>query len=101
LWDSYLSSSLYSGRTEKGYVWTLDGGGLRAMSINRVALNVMNLPGYPEERVYKKVFAKRWCEETSASALPVLAVHSTPEIFSGERSVKYYRCEDVRAVGAE
>jgi hypothetical protein len=101
LWDSYLSSSLYSGRTEKGYVWTLDGGGLRAMSINRVALNEMNLPGYPEERVYKKVFAKRWCEETSASALPVLAVHSTPEIFSGERSVKYYRCEDVRAVGAE
>jgi hypothetical protein len=71
------------------------------MSINRVALNEMNLPGYPEERVYKKVFAKRWCEETSASALPVLAVHSTPEIFSGERSVKYYRCEDVRAVGAE
>jgi uncharacterized membrane protein YphA (DoxX/SURF4 family) len=101
LWDSYLSSSLYSGRTEKGYVWNPDGGVLRSKSIDQVALDEMNLPGYPEERVYKKVFAKRWCEETAASALPVLAVHSTPEIFSGERSVKYYRCEDVRAVGAE
>jgi hypothetical protein len=98
LWDSYLSSSLYSGRTEKGYVWTLDGGVLRAKNIDHVALDEMNLPSYPEERVYKKVFAKRWCEETSASALPVLAVHSMPEIFSGERSVKYYRCEDVPAV---
>jgi hypothetical protein len=91
LWDSYLSASLYSGSTEQGYVY--------AERVNHgigdTAMKETNALAYPEERVYKQVFADMWCEKNSSTPKPVLTVYSRPEIFSGQRSKAIYHCEDV------
>jgi hypothetical protein len=63
VWDSYLSASLYSGSTEVAYVYTRDGSSRTfGTSIFDKAMDEMNVPAYPEERVYKRVFAEMWCE---------------------------------------
>ncbi len=96
LWDSYLSSSLYSGSTEDGYVYATDGSSRTSTRISDMAMNEMNAPAYPEERVYKKVFADIWCEKTSSFPRPILVVYSRPEIVSGQRSRTIYHCKEVR-----
>ncbi len=97
LWDSYLSASLYSGSTEKGHVYAADGPSwTRTRPFNKAAMEEMNVPAYPEERVYKRVFADVWCEKTPSLPKPILVVYSRPEIFSGQRSETIYHCEDVR-----
>ncbi len=97
LWDSYLSASLYSGSTEKGHVYAADGPSwTRTRPFNKATMEEMNVPAYPEERVYKRVFADVWCEKTPAPPKPILVVYSRPEILSGQRSKTTYHCEDVR-----
>ena len=96
LWDSYLSASLYSGSTEEGYVYTADGASRTRTRIFDRAMDEVNAPAYPEERVYKEVFADMWCEQTSSFPKPVLVVYGRPEIFSGQYSETVYRCQDVR-----
>ena len=93
LWDSYLSASLYSSSYEKGYVYTTNRPS--PVSIVTMAMEEMNAPAYPEERVYKRVFADAWCEKSSFPK-PILAVYSKPEILTGQSSQKIYRCKDVR-----
>jgi hypothetical protein len=71
IWDSYLSSSLYSGNTSNGVIYMTDD--VRAklpkeveqyvtgsynqnqLSIKYWAMMEMGVPGYPEQRVFKKV----------------------------------------------
>ena len=96
LWDSYLSASLYSGSTEEGFVYATDGSSQVSTRIIDKAMTEVNAPAYPEERVYKKVFADMWCEQTSSSPMPVLVVHGRPGIVSGQYSKTVYRCQDVR-----
>ena len=69
LWDSYLSSSLYSGAGKRGYVLTWDGSEWQSARIGDLAEEELNAPAYPEDRVFKSVFAERWCEEGSENAL--------------------------------
>lgn len=104
LWDSYLSSSLYSGAGKRGYVLTWDGAEWRSARIGDLAEQELNAPAYPEERVFKSVFAERWCEKGSENALqraqigytdPVLRVGGRSPPLSGERSSKFYGCGDV------
>ena len=95
LWDSYLSASLYSGSTETGYVYTKDGSSWTSTRISDKAKEEMNVPSYPEERVYKEVFADMWCENASSAPEPVLVVYGRPEIFSGQYSRTVYSCKDV------
>lgn len=104
LWDSYLSSSLYSGTTERGYVLEREGSGWRSTSISKLSEEELNTPAYPEERIFKNVFAERWCEAEGEDALwrarpgspePVLRVDGRPGIFSGERLTEFYSCDDV------
>ena len=97
LWDSYLSASLYSGSTEEGYVYTTDGSSRTfSASIFDEAMEEMNVPAYPEERVYKRVFAEMWCAKPLSSPKPILLVYSRPEIVSGHRSKAIYHCNEVQ-----
>ena len=104
LWDSYLSSSLYSGASKQAYVLVWDGSGWQGTGIANLAWQELNTPAYPEERVFKSVFAQRWCEAGSDEELrriqagysePVLRVDGRPDILSGERSAEFYSCDDV------
>jgi hypothetical protein len=96
IWDSYLSGSLYSGSTEDGYVHTIDGSASTYTSIYYMAMDEMNVPAYPEERVYKRVFAETWCEKPLSSSEHVLIVDGRPGIISGDRSKATYHCKDVQ-----
>ncbi len=62
LWDSYLSSSLYSGASKRAYVMEWDGSDWQTTRIGDLAERELNAPAYPEERVFQSVFAQRWCE---------------------------------------
>jgi hypothetical protein len=95
LWDSYLSSSLYSYNTKEGYILVPKGSGWEQISLVNVSLEEMNVPPYPAERVIRNVFAKRWCEEGDSSE-PLLYLSDRPGILSGERSSKIYSCNDAR-----
>jgi len=94
VWDSYLSASLYSGSTEEGYVYTTDGSFIT--SISAKAMDEMNVPACPEERVYKRVFAEMWCEKPRSLPKAILVVYSRPEIFSGHRSKAIYYCKEIQ-----
>jgi hypothetical protein len=104
LWDSYLSSSLYSGASKQAYVLVWDGSRWQGTGIANLAWQELNTPAYPEERIFKSVFAQRWCEAGSDEELrrvqagysePVLRVDGRPDILSGERSAEFYSCDDV------
>ena len=97
LWDSYLSSSLYSGNTKEGYILTYEASGLESTSVSDLSMREMNVPAYPEERVFKEVFASL-CEGARLPE-PILRVRGTPDIFSGERRDELYRCDEVRHAG--
>ena len=60
-----------------------------------MAMEEMNVPVYPEERVYKEVFADMWCENTSSAPEPVLMVYGRHETFSGQYSRTVYNCKNV------
>ena len=103
LWDSYLSSSLYSGASKRGYVLEWDGSEWQGTSIGNLAVQELNTPAYPEERIFKSVFVQRWCEAGSEDASrrvqagyvePVLRVDGRPSILGGERSSEFYSCDD-------
>jgi hypothetical protein len=93
LWDSYLSASLYSGNTKQAHISVQDGSLPARTSISDLSMKEMNVPAYPEERIFKSVFAW-WCEGAGLSE-PILRVLENPEIFSGERQTNTYRCDDV------
>jgi hypothetical protein len=99
LWDSYLSSSLYSGASKRAYVMEWDGSEWKTTRIGGLAEGELNAPAYPEERVFESVFAQRWCEAGGYDQADyqgaVLRVDGRPAILSGERSSKFYGCDDV------
>jgi hypothetical protein len=103
LWDSYLSSGLYSGTSKQGYVLEWDGSNWQGTRIGGVSEQELNTPAYPEESIFVNVFAERWCEAGSEEELrraqagysePVLRVDGRPDILSGERSSEFYSCGD-------
>ena len=59
LWDSYLSSSLYSGASKRAYVLEWDGSQWQTTRIGDLSEGELNAPAYPEERIFKNVFAGR------------------------------------------
>ena len=103
LWDSYLSSSLYSGASKRGYVLEWNGSDWQGTVIGNLAVQELNTPAYPEERIFKSVFVQRWCEAGSEEEIqhdqpgysePVLRVDGRPNILSGERLAEFYSCDD-------
>lgn len=104
LWDSYLSSSLYSGASKRAYVLEWDGSQWQTTRIGDLSEGELNAPAYPEERIFKNVFAGGWCETGSEEASrrfqagyaeSVLRVDGRPNVLSGERSAEFYSCYDV------
>jgi hypothetical protein len=97
MWDSYLSASLYSGNTKSGDVYTWNGPDVIDTNISRdLPMKQMNVPAYPEDRVFKKVFVEEWCAQGNSSKGrfpgPMLVVRDKPNIVTGERSKEFYRC---------
>jgi len=80
-------------RLKKGNVYARDDSSWTSTRITNEALEEMNAPAYPEERVYKKVFADMWCETTPSLPKPFLVVSGRPEIFSGQSSKTVYYCQ--------
>ncbi|HEV2765259.1 MAG TPA: hypothetical protein VGV38_19910, partial [Pyrinomonadaceae bacterium] len=108
LWDSYLSSSLYSGATARASVMLGDADaarlppGVRAyvernaegrefVSLNRWAYGELNVPPYPEPRVARRI-ARRLCADAPGL---VLVIQHAPKRLDGTRRVERLGCAEL------
>lgn len=66
------------------------------MGITDLSLKEMNVPAYPERRIFKNVFGDR-CEEVEFSE-PILPMRGTLNIFISERPEEVYRCDDMHYI---
>lgn len=113
LWDSYLSSSLYSGDFQVAVIHINDKvkerlppdvqnyaeGVNGEWSINPVRWSVreLNVPPYPEPRVFKKIAGSicRYAEDPSDVRL---TIYSKPHRLTGARVLTTYSCADYKHV---
>jgi hypothetical protein len=111
LWDSYLSSALYSGNTDQAVIYVSPAviGRLPEairphvwqstqpffLDINRWAYGELNVPVYPEPRVYRAVAAEvcRYAQDSAADVR--LRILKKPGLFTGARESEYYDCDHV------
>ncbi len=109
LWDSYLSSALYSGNTYQTalylepavlaklppaihpHVWQRSEPFF--LDINRWAYAELGVPVYPEPRVFRQV-AKRICKYAEGERLS-LWIKERPHPFTGLFESEYYDCESL------
>jgi uncharacterized membrane protein YphA (DoxX/SURF4 family) len=106
LWDSYLSSALYSGNLTEAQIYLTDAGkaslpaaiGSRAvrtspdtnvLNLQRWAIEDLNVTPYPETRVYRAI-ARRVCGDLRDPTQLVLIVREQRLFFS--RPEMGYRC---------
>jgi uncharacterized membrane protein YphA (DoxX/SURF4 family) len=109
LWDSNLSSALYSGNLTEATIYATDKGrdslpaSIRAytvhaspdtnvLNIQRWAIDDLNVLPYPETRAYKKI-AKAVCEQSQDQADFVLLVHEQRMFWSQPETG--FRCWDL------
>ncbi|MEK6280319.1 MAG: hypothetical protein AABN95_08175 [Acidobacteriota bacterium] len=108
LWDSYLSSALYSGNTEQAVIYLSPATVERLPSnlhqyiwqhtepffldINRWAYGELNVPVYPESRIFKKV-AIQVCSLANGPPDIKLRITSSPNPLTGLRESAFYDCE--------
>jgi hypothetical protein len=113
LWDSYLSSALYSGNTHQAviivspamlarlpgathaYIW--QNSQPLFLDVNRWAYGELNVPLYPEPRIYRRV-AEQMCEYTQHSPDIKLLIRDKPDPLTGFRKSAYYDCDHLDAV---
>jgi hypothetical protein len=113
LWDSYLSAALYSGNARQAVVLVspriLDR--LPAaihphiwqnsqpffLDINRWAYDELNVPAYPEPRIYRSV-AEQICRYGANSPDIKLMIRAKPDPLTGLRKSEYYDCEHLDSV---
>jgi hypothetical protein len=109
LWDSFLSSSIYSGNTYQAAIYL--GPTLLArlpaethahvwqksepffLDINRWAFAELRVPVYPEPRVFRQI-AKRICKYAEGERLS-LWIKQKPHPFTGSFKSEYYDCESL------
>jgi len=108
-WDSYLSSALYSGNLTEAQIYASDAGkdslpapvGARfvhtapdthVLSLQRWAMEELNVFPYPETRVYRAI-AKAVCGQARSPTKIVLLVHEQRMFAS--RPETGYRCRDL------
>jgi hypothetical protein len=109
LWDSYLSSALYSGNLTEATIYASDKGrdslpasigahlvhtspNTNVLNIQRWAIDDLNVLPYPETRVYKKI-AKAVCEHSQDQADFILLVHEQRMFWSQPETG--FRCWDL------
>jgi hypothetical protein len=107
LWDSYLSAALYSGNTDQAVIYVspsvLDRlpTAIRPhvwqstqpyfLDINRWAYGELNVPAYPEPRIYRRV-AERICAYADGSSEVRLRIKTKPDPLTGLRKSSLYDC---------
>jgi hypothetical protein len=106
LWDSYLSAALYSGNITEAEIYTNDAGrksfpedakaylvhasdDTDVLNIRRWAIEDLNVPPYPEVRVYRKI-AREVCRQLANPADLVLLVRERRLFFAKPETG--YRC---------
>lgn len=111
LWDSYLSSALYSGNNYRGviyitqpvmdrlpvalhqYVWT----DVQPMFLDTTlwAYGELNVPVYPEPRVFRRL-TEQVCRYAELPSDVQLGLREKPNPFTGVRETRYYDCNHLR-----
>jgi len=111
LWDSYLSSALYSGNNYRGviyipqpvmdrlpialhqYVWT----DVQPMFLDTTlwAYGELNVPVYPEPRVFRRI-TQQVCTYSERPFDVQLGLREKPNLFTGVRETRYYDCNHLR-----
>jgi hypothetical protein len=110
LWDHDLSSALYTGNRSAGVIYlsdevfdrlpekiqdyvTEEGPNRNGLDIDDWSRGEMNVPSYPETRIYKNV--ARWiCGYTLAGSGVELVVQEQLALVNGNRR-SVYRCSDL------
>jgi hypothetical protein len=108
LWDSYLSSALYSGNTYRGVIYISNSLKDRLpanlhqylwqrsepifLDINKWAYGELNVPAYPEPRVYRKI-TEHICSYADGPSDVYLGMKEKPNPLNGVRAFKYYDCD--------
>lgn len=110
LWDSFLSSSIYSGSTYQSAVYLSPAVLARLpaeihphvwqksepffLDINRWAYAELHVPVYPEPRIFRRV-TKRICEYAPGVPAISLWVKGKPHPLTGLFGSEYYDCESL------
>jgi hypothetical protein len=110
LWDSYLSASLYSGNTKEGVLYVSEDIGRelsgevpdRALRSDGNTLDIfawsmeeLNVPPYPETRIYKSV-AGHVCARAGRPSEVSLVVVNKPPLLDGRREAEIYDCSGLQ-----
>lgn len=106
LWDDYLSASLYSGKAREAYIlltpagkrlvpervrpFVYDRNGRIGLDVIRWAMGDLNVPPYPEPRVYRRV-AQRLNEDGVSLGEMQLLVSNRMAIFTSKKSFSQER----------
>jgi len=110
LWDHYLSSALYSGNRDQGTVYVSDavfdrlpdliedhvyesGPDRSALDISDWSLDELNVPSYPEIRIYKNV-AAHICAYSPEGAGIELVIDGKLALLNGKNKLVYH-CQDL------
>lgn len=110
LWDSFLSSSIYSGNTYQAAIYLSPAVMARLpapihqhiwqssqpffLDINRWAYAELHVPLYPEPRIYRQV-ARRICQYADGVPKISLWIRQKPDHLTGSYGSEYYDCESL------
>jgi hypothetical protein len=107
-WDSYPSAALYSGNTADAVIYVGDSalgrlpaetrefvrwqsGTSNVLSISRWSMKELNVPPYPEPRIFKNV-ARQICAYAGTTAEVTLTIQGRPHWRTGDRATTRYDC---------
>jgi hypothetical protein len=109
-WDSYLSSSIYSGNTYQAAIYLSPAVLARLpasihphvwqksepffLDINRWSYDELHVPLNPEPRIYRQV-ARRICQYAGGVPALSLWIRQRPHPFTGSFGSEYYDCESL------
>ncbi len=112
LWDSYLSASLYSGNNKKGTLFIdetvkdrmpagirervadLPAGEKYALNLSRWSYEELNVPPYPETRVFRSA-AGHVCSYAAKPSGVRLEIEARPALSGGGKRAEIYDCSGV------
>ena len=112
LWDSYLSASLYSGNVEAAAIEISESTQQRlppailtyvqlSRTTNKLQINPtrwslieLNVPSYPERRIFTDV-AKKICAYAEEPSDVVLTIYEKPNRWNGSRETRSYKCSEL------
>ncbi|HEY6970361.1 MAG TPA: DoxX family membrane protein [Candidatus Angelobacter sp.] len=108
LWDSFLSSALYSGNTDEAIIlvshgeidhlpeslhtYAREGSYWFFLDVNRWAYGELNVPVYPEPRIYRSA-ARQICRYGKNPSEIKLMIRKRPGPTTGHREDEFYDCD--------